>query len=306
MSCSERSVLCTVYSVLSTACLILPASLPLLGAPSTGAVKGPQRLTKDGKEVTAPVFVRGGSEVVYTVLESPTQMSLMRLNLADGSVEKLHPQAMTSEFEAAFSADGRYYAYVQSRGNLNLKLVIRDTVQGRDAVFDPGGGFAGMRRPAVAPDGSRIAFAIPSPAGQQIAVVNIQGKERKDLTQAGVNGSPAFSPDGKRIAFNTSRDGDFEIYVMNADGTDQRRLTRSPGLDIRPSWSPDGKRIAFTSNRDGNYEIYVMNADGSGQVRVTNNPERDDYPAWHPDGRRLVIVSERQGRTDLYLIDVPR
>ncbi|MBY0527220.1 MAG: DPP IV N-terminal domain-containing protein [Gemmataceae bacterium] len=264
-----------------------------------------QRLTQDGRMKMDPVFIKGGEELVYTLQESPTQMSLMRLKLADGSVERLHPQATNNEFEAAFTPDGRYYAFVQSKGNLNLKLVIRDTRQNKDAVFDPGGGFSGMRRPTFAPDGSRIVFSIPGNNGQQIHSVNAQGLDRKELTTSALNSWPAYSADGKYIAFGSNRDGDYDIYVMDAAGGNVRRLTKSPGMDLRPAWSPDGKQIAFTSNRDGNYEIYVMNADGSQPRRVTNNTERDDYATWHPDVKRLAIMAERAGKFDLYLVDVP-
>jgi Tol biopolymer transport system component len=251
------------------------------------------------------VFIKGGAEIVFTTLESPAQLSLMRLKLADGTVERLHPGASTSEFEAGFSADGRIYAFVQSRGNLNLKLVIRDTKENRDAVFDPGGGFAGMHRPAIATDGSRIVFGLPNAAGQQLVSVNNEGKDRKDLTQTGFNNWPAYSPDGRRLAFGSSRDGDFEIYTMNADGSEVQRLTHSPGLDVRPAWSPDGRRLAFTSNRDGCYQVYVMSAEGSSARPLRRSDEREDYPAWHPDGKRLVLVAERAGRSDLFLVEVP-
>jgi len=264
-----------------------------------------ERLTTDGKLKMDPVFIKNGEEIVYTLQETPTQMSLMRLKLTDGSTERLHPGATTAEFEAAFTPDGRYYAFVQSRANLNLKLVIRDTKENRDAVFDPGGGFAGMRKPSMAPDGSRVIFSIPANSGQQIHSVNNQGQDRKPLTQSSFNSWPTFSPDGKKIAFGSSRDGNYEIYVMDANGDNPRRLTNNTAMDMRPAWSPDGKRLAFTSNRDGNYEIYVMNADGSNVQRVTNHPERDDYPSWHPDGKRLAIVSERGGKFDLYLVEVP-
>jgi TolB protein len=266
----------------------------------------PRGLTREGRQCFDPVFVNGGKEIVYTVLESPTQTSLMKLTLATGKSEKLHPSATTAEFEAAFTPDGNLYAFVQSRGNLNLKLIIRDAKANKETVFDPGGGFAGMRRPALLPDGSRIFFALPSSAGPQIVSCNAQGQDRKDLTSTAFNNSPVISPDGKHLAFASSRTGDFEIHRMKIDGTEPQRLTTSPGLDTRPAWSPDGKQLAFTSNRDGNYEIYVMNADGTNVRRVTDYPERDDYPAWHPDGRRLVFVAERQGRFDLYLVDVPK
>lgn len=265
----------------------------------------PKQLTRDGRIKTDPCFVRDGSEVIFTVQEKPTQLCLMRLKMEDGSVERLHPAADTSEFEATFTADGRAYAYVRSRGNLNLGLVIRDTRQNRDFGYDPGGGFVSLRRPSIAPDGSRVLFCLPGNNGQQIYSVDGQGQDRAELTSSDLNSWPAYSPDGTQIAFGSSRAGDFDIYVMNADGKNVRRLTSSPGLDMRPAWSPDGQQLAFTSNRDGNYEVYVMRVDGSALRRVTRNTERDDYAAWHPDGKRLVIVAERAGKSDLYLIEVP-
>jgi Tol biopolymer transport system component len=252
-----------------------------------------------------PVFLGKGEELVFTLQESPTQMSLMRLRLADGSVERLHPSAQTSEFEATFTPDARHYAFVQTRGNLNLKLVIKDTRQSKENVFDPGSGFVGMRRPSMAPDGSRVIFSIPADSGQQIHSVSDVGQDRKQLTQSGFNSWPAYSPDGKQIAFGANRDGSYKIHVMDADGDNKRLLTRGRCLDARPAWSPDGRQLAFTSNRDANYEIHVMNADGSRLRRVTDNPERDDYATWHPDGKRLAFVAERAGQFDLYLVDVP-
>jgi Tol biopolymer transport system component len=289
----------TLHGIISVFVAIYAIDVPVSYASE------PHRLTFDGRQKMDTVFIRHGEELVFTVQESPTQFCLMRLNLASGKTERLHPDATTSQFEPAFSLDGRYCAFVQCRANLNLVLIIRDTKQKRENVFDPGGGFAGMHRPSIAPDGSRLIFSMPGGNGQQVYSINTLGRDRKSLTQAGINNWPAFSPDGRRIAFTSSRDGDFEIYAMDADGKNVRRLTKSPGLDIRPAWSADAKRIAFTSNRDGNYEIYAMNADGSKVRRVTHHPERDDYAAWHPDGRHLAIVSERAGQSDIYLVDVP-
>ncbi len=278
---------------------IFSTAVPLLAAE-------PVRLTHDGAVKMDPIFVDKGAAIVFTLQESPTLWRLMRLTLADRKLEKLHPEDATNEFEAAFSPDGRYSAFVQNRGNLSLRLVIRDYVEKRDAFFDPGGGFAGMRRPTIAPDASRVAFSLPGTGGKQIVSVDIEGKNRRDLTQsASLNFWPAYSPDGKRIAFGSSRDGDFEIYIMNADGTDVRRVTRQEGRDMRPAWSPDGHRLAFTGVRDGNAEIFVVDVDGTHLESVTRNAEQDDYPTWHPDGRRLAIVSERDGQFDLYLVDVP-
>lgn len=298
---------CCNVRVRRVACGALSATLfavSILRSPVHAAE--PLRLTHDGRLKMDPVFIRGGEEIVFTVLETESQTSLMRLKLADGSVSRLRPDAATSEFEPAFSADGRYGAFVQSRGNLNLLLVIQDAVSGKDSLFDPGGGFNGMRRPTIAGNSGWVAFAMPGPGGEQIHRVNLQGDGREQLTEGeAMNMTPAYSPDERRIAFSSSREGDFEIHVMDADGKNVRRLTHRRGRDLRPAWSPDGRQIAFVGYEDGNEELFVMRDDGTGLRRVTTHPERDDYPAFHPDGRRLVAVCERQGRLDLYLLDLP-
>lgn len=261
------------------------------------------RLTTDGTQKFDPHFVEP-DEVVYTLLESAVQMRLMRLKIGERSATKLHPDANTSEFEPTFTADRGTYAFVQSKGNLNLKLVIRDAATNKDAVFDPGGGFAAVRRPSFHPKGERLCFAIPTQAGQEIASVNRDGKDRKALTAGGINNWPAYAPDGQRIAFCSSREGALALFVMNADGTGAKRVGKLEGMQMRPRFSPDGARLVFTWNREGAYDLFVIGLDGSGLTRLTESGERSDYASWSPDGRSVVFVGERKGKFDLYRVAV--
>ncbi|MBS0263268.1 MAG: PD40 domain-containing protein [Planctomycetes bacterium] len=273
----------------------------------TGLVQADEQLTTDGRIKYSPIFAdRAGAEIVYVLQERAVQFRLLRMKLADRSVTVVHPEQTKTEFEPALSPDGQVLAYIQSRGNLSLALMIHDSRTGKAAEVPPGGGFSGPRSPAISPDGTRILFSYPEQGRQRIYSVNTEAKDQQILIDSdGVNNWPDFSPDGQRIVFASTRDDDYEIYTAAANGQDVRRLTFSPRQDVRPRFSPDGTRIAFMSSRDGNYEIYVMQADGSHVQRVTSNPESDDYPAWHPDGKQLLIISERNGRHDLYLIPVP-
>lgn len=274
---------------------------------STDAAE-PIRLTMDGHVKRDPVFSNPqGTELLYSLLEKPNQLRLMKLSLLDRTSSRLHPTETRSEFEPAVSTDGRYLAFVQNRGNLTLALVIQDQIENQTNEVSPGGGFSGLRSPTFAPDNSVVLFSYPEDGRQQIYSVDVKGKNRKTLIDSeGVNNWPSFSPDGRQFVFSSSRDDDYEIYVADANGSNPRRLTTSPKQDIRPRFSPDGSRIAFTSNRDGNYEVYVMQADGSHVVQITNHPEQDDYPVWHPNGTQLIVLSERSGTFDFYQIDVPR
>ena len=298
MNCSSASAAASRRYLLAAVCFSsLAARVP---------AAEPLRLTHDGHLKRDPVLIDQGRQLVYTVQANEDRLALMRLDLATGTSEPLHADAGKSEFEPAFSRDGRYCAFVQSRGNLSLALVIRDTRESADAEVPPAGGFSGMRSPTFSPDSTRVVYSYPQDGRQQLYSVDLKGGDRRTLTDPpGINNWPSFSPDGGSIVFSSTRDGEYELYVMRSDGAEVRRLTEHVGQDIRPRYSPDGKRIAFTRSDGGNYEVYVMNADGTRQLPVTRHPERDDFACWHPDGRRLVMVCERQGRHDLYLVDVP-
>lgn len=283
------------------------ACVLLLAESAVSSAAEPRRLTTDGLVKTSPTFIdRSGSELIYVVEDIATRMRLMRFRTSDGTSTPVHPDETRSEFEPACTSDGRLISFIQSRGNLNLVLVIQELGSTKDVVVSVGGGFSGPRSPTFTADGQRVVYSWADEGRQHLFLVSAEGGESKKIVDSsGVNNWPCVAPDGKRLLFGSSRDADFELYASDLDGTNPRRLTSSPGQDIRPRLSPDGRRIAFTSNRDGNYEIYVMNADGSGVRRVTNHPERDDYPTWHPDGSRLVFVGERSGKHDLYEIAVP-
>lgn len=302
---SKQSVGMTGFRMLVLGCMAGWVGLQFASGERLCAAE-PRQLTHDGRAKQDPVFEPAGEAVDFAVYESPIQISLMRLRLSDGGQTRIHPKANASEFELAYSRNGSHLAFVQSRGNLNLKLVIQDLKTGQEAVFDAGGGFSGMHSPAFQPGTDRVVLSLPAKGGQQLVSLNLQAQDRKELTTwSGITNWPSFSPDGREVLFASSRDGDFEIYLMQTDGSNLRRLTESPGRDVRPRFSPDGRQIAFVSVRDGNSEVYVMDRSGNQVRRVTNHPERDDYPAWHPEGRQLVFAAERLGKTDLYLVDVP-
>jgi TolB protein len=303
MSSSKPGRRLVVFGRRSLAIALLAA---IFAAPIAPAAERVERLTTDGTLKLAPVFSSAGDELVFATHERPNLVAIVALKLGDGSRRRLHPTVVNHQFDPTFSRDGRWHAYARGATAPQAVLVIQDTQEKKDVVFQPRESRATARNPSFGPDGSRVVFSLSDVGGHQIVSVDSRGHNVKQLTSAaGMNAWPAYAPDGRRIVFGSSRTGDFEIYVMSGDGGNVHRLTASPGLDVRPCWSPDGARIAFTSNRDGNYEIYVMNADGTGARNVTSHPARDDHCAWHPDGRRLVFVSDRDGGSDLYRVEVP-
>ena len=176
------------------------SSLWPVESPTSGAE--PVRLTTDGTLKLAPVFMNNGDEVAFATHEIPNLVSIVCLKLSDGSRRRLHPTAVNHQFDPAFSRDGRYHAFGRSSTSPQMVLVIQDSQEKKDAVFQPRESRATARNPSFAPDGSRVVFSLSDIGGHQIVSVNPQGKELKHLTSAaGMNAWPAYSPDGRKIAF---------------------------------------------------------------------------------------------------------
>lgn len=265
----------------------------------------PRQLTNDGILKRDPHFVEGGRSLLFGYDEQDDLVRVLKLNLETGKAEPFVPDVGDKHhIEPKLSPEGKFLTVTECTGNLTAKLVIRN-LETRKDVYITHSGRGGTRSPVFTPDSKRVVYAFAETGPQQLWSVQVDGKDKKQLTQCqGVSNWPSFTPDGKTIVFSNSRENNYEIYSMRADGSGEKRLTNNTIMDIRPAVSPDGRQIAFTSTRDGGYNVYVMNIDGSNVRTLTRGLDRDDYPAWHPDGQHVVIVSEKGGRFDLYLHEV--
>ena len=158
---------------------------------------------------------------------------------------------------------------------------------------------AGAFRPAVSPDGQRIAYASERNGNWDIYVLNRSaGVELRLTDDALPDMAPAWSPDGTRIAYQhnvPSNAGSvlIDYMVMNADGSNKSVV--SSGTPWRkneaPQWSPTGDRLAF-SGGDG---IYVVTLDDRHETTIIKRTDQHVYasPAW-VDGQHLVYVADGQ------------
>ncbi|HEX2048337.1 MAG TPA: hypothetical protein VHF27_11260 [Acidimicrobiales bacterium] len=216
----------------------------------------------------------------------------------DGSGQTMIAET-TQASHLAWSPDGTMLAFDDVGG---IYVVSADGTGERRLSTGPGRD----QTPAWSPDGTRIAVRSLENMTGGIAVINVEGGGRRQLTNNMMDGWPAWSPDGRMIAF--SRDTD--IYVMNADGSGQRRFTDLEGFEDAPTWSPDGRRIAFRHNStisvadvDGGRARQLASPGGTGMVDPSGRGAnklavgRGDpsSPRWSPDGTKLVYALWQTG-----------
>ena len=125
--------------------------------------------------------------------------------------------------------------------------------------------------PSWSPDGSTIAFVSSRDGGNEIYVIDVDGRGRKRLTHdLAPKADPSFSPDGQRIAYVAAEHlgpkqiGPGQIYVVGARGGKRERLTHNEENNWGPAWSPDGQVIAYYVIEDAEFHatIHLMTADG--------------------------------------------
>ena len=253
----------------------------------------PRPLTTEGAFDSEPVFSPHG-EAVYFASKRERVGAIWRLSLGGGP-----PRRVTTgtgpERSPSFSEDGKTLAWCTYRRNSDVLVVDRL----RGAVHRVGGELHD-ETPAVAPDGSAVAFTSdrfgahdlwlqPFGAGSPEGAVR-----RLTWLPEGGPATPDFSPDGRFIAFFRAVRGERDIWILPVEGGSPRVLVEHPGRDIHPAFSPDGTRLAFVSSRSGTENVWVAGfADGrlAGEPwRLTDGEVAASLPSWSPDGRRVAFL----------------
>lgn len=215
------------------------------------------------------------------------------------------PPTVVRDEQAAFSPDGRWIAFVSTRGRDldHPRLWLVPAVTGAVATPISDGPGADLS-PAWSPDSAALVFASDRAGSFDLyrLALDDHGQPRGApvrLTSAASHElAPSVGPDGRIVAQVIEPGLAPRSYLALVDGGgDLAPLTDGP-LDATPAWAPDGRRLAYATRRlrdDGREDSELMVLDlgrAVPPVAVTELPTTDESgPVWSHDGRWLFATS---------------
>jgi Tol biopolymer transport system component len=241
----------------------------------------------DGSQIVfiSPCGARGEST------DPPYKDASLYVMTADGSGQKPLTTVPGSDFDPAWSPDGKQIAFTSLRdGAKDIYLLTVET--GAIARLTTiTGDIQENSQPAWSPNGARIAYMVKRFNTYQVWVMSAAGQDNVQIARSGQrlwDFLPTWMPDGETVLFN-QKDADIPSrpWLMGIRYED-RDTTEPTRLDLpRPiedvAVSPDGRWVVFeTQDNTGNRDIYFMALDGSNRTRLTTDAAVDFDPAWRP------------------------
>jgi len=273
-------------------------------------IQAPEMIKKDLGHIEPMGFTRNGA-FIYGVSNQMTDIYAIDIDPDSGKIQN-PPAKATQRYEGsnrspAYSADGKYLAYVSTRGPRPLQhnvLCIRNEQTGEERELKPDQ--IDFNFPRWSPDGRFISVEGKNKAG------NV-GIYRIDVKPGGVEPvvqvdpgviiySHRWSKDGKSI-FYTRSDPDAKgpaysrnslIYVHDISSGQQKVLSGSPNDAKDIDISPDGQWIALL-NRTAKRVLRIIPTSG-GEPRVLYSFEDMTNavisPAWIAGGKYILFYRD--------------
>lgn len=163
--------------------------------------------------------------------------------------------------------------------------------------------------PRWSPDGTRIAFSARLKDHSQIFVMNADGSNPVQVTQAEHDANElAWFPDGKKIAYTEeTRRGKARSYKLWSVDLQTKKAERlAPefvGSSALPEFSTAAPFLAFSGKKGAGWDIYLYDLDKR-TLRSLTDSGHNCRARFSPDGTRIAYVSaDADHKADIWVMN---
>jgi len=209
---------------------------------------------------------------------------------------------------AGVSNDNALVAARMTLGNEPKRLIWRDRT-GKE-LGEIGRPQPTILRPALSPDGARVAVAGSDEPGygSDIWIHEADRPVARRITfDAGVEDFPVWSSDGRQITIAAEGSVLFDIVQLSVDGSQEAQtLVSTPDREAEMGWSPDERILVFSvTNAQGNHDLKTFHVDGGRIETLLDTPFNERTPAISPDGRLIAYSADESGQYEVYVREFP-
>lgn len=181
----------------------------------------------------APAWSPDGRSLALT-LSKDGNPDIFVMDLARRSLRAMTRHAAI-DTEPAWSPDGRYLVFTSDRGG--APQIYRVAAAGGDAerlTFEG----AYNARASYSPGGRELTLVTRVNNKYRIAVLDLQSRSLRVLSDGSLDESPSFAPNGSMIIYATRAQGRGVLAAVSTDGRVRQRLGVQAGDVREPVWSP--------------------------------------------------------------------
>ena len=225
-----------------------------------------------------PRFSPDGKKIAFISTKNREYLSLTALQIFDLEQNKgKEPKGIGGPVTSAmsWSPDGKRLCYARSthenpHWSIQNDLYVYDIEADKETRLT-----RGLRAlsPSVSPDGKRIVFVISKDGTTNLALLNADGSEFRQITtysQGEQVYDPQWSPSGDRIVFDYSIKDGRDIAWIRPDGTDNEFLVDGPDDSRSATFTQGGGKILFSSDRTGISNLYSLDLTSRTIDQLTN------------------------------------
>jgi Tol biopolymer transport system component/DNA-binding winged helix-turn-helix (wHTH) protein len=185
----------------------------------------------------------------------------------------------------AWTPDNKIVYDTPDEGRIHLWIAHSDGPEALQLSPDS----AEEKQPDVSPDGKLIAFLSRRSGNVALWVMDVEGRNAKQLTATGLPWRPKISPDGQSIYFLLDRGGRTVLARISITGGEPVVVADEVNSESDFDISPDGRLLAYSiADKDRNRKRVVVRPISGDASPSYFDIEPHYFLRWTPDGEDLA------------------